>query len=113
MSWHVVDDPNVNRCDGKPGFTKLSVRTFSNAREKKPEQTSLGDFNRSSTVSRAHRCDHHVALSRKPKCGVTEFDGGKIASHRRAKQNSMVHPNGGKRTAPPPARRGAKAHPGT
>src|SRR4029077_20221173 len=87
---HVVDDPLVNRRDGKPRFTKLSIRTFSHAREKKPEQTSLGDFDRSSTVSRAYRCDHHVALSRKPKCGVTEFDHGKVASLLRVKRNAMV-----------------------
>src|SRR5258708_17802135 len=102
MSWHVVDDPNVNRCDGKPGFTKLSIRTFSNAREKKPEQTSLGDLDRSSTVSRAYRCDHHVALARKPKCGVTKFDHGKVASRRRVKRKSMIHHNEWKRTAPAP-----------
>src|SRR5258708_24706250 len=99
MSWHVVDDPNVNRCDGKPGFTKLSVRTFSHAREKKPKQTSLGDFDRSSTVSRAYRCDHHVALSRKPKCGITEFNGGKKNSLDPVQGNTIAHHNEWKKTA--------------
>src|SRR6266849_9806194 len=67
--------------------------------KKKPEQTTLGDFDRSSTVSRAYRCDHHVAPSRKPKRGVTEFDRGKVASLRRVKRNSMVHHNEWKWTA--------------
>src|SRR5450755_1003287 len=98
---HLSIDATASR-DGKPRFTKLSIRTFSHAREKKPEQTSLGDFDRSSTVSRAYWCDHHVALSRKPKRGVTEFDHGKVASLLRVKRNSMVHHNEWKWTAPAP-----------
>src|SRR5213080_3861769 len=64
------------------------------------KKTALGDFDCRSTISRAYRCDHHVALSRKPKCGVTEFDHGKVASPCRVKRNSMVHHDEWKWTAP-------------
>src|SRR5258705_12148577 len=93
-------DPLVDRRDGKPRFPELSIRTFSHAREKTPEQAALGDFDRRSTVSRAYRCDHHVALSRKPKRGGTEFDHREVASPRRVKRNSMVHHDERKWTAP-------------
>src|ERR1700730_1931908 len=73
---------------------------FPTPEKKKPEQAPLGDFDRSSTVSRAHRRHHHVASSRKPKRGVTEFDHGEVASRRRVKRNSMVHHHEWKWTVP-------------
>src|SRR3954451_1481958 len=80
-------------------FAKLSIRTVSDTGEKNTEQTALRDLDCRRTISGAHRCDHHVALSRKPKCGVAEFDYRKVASARCVKRNPMVHHDEWKWTA--------------
>src|SRR5258708_40227630 len=83
-----------------PASRNSASEHFPTPEKKSPNRPRSGIFDRSSTVSRAYRCDHHVAPSRKPKCGVTEFDHGKVASFRRVKRNSMVHHNEWKGTAP-------------
>src|ERR1700726_3971866 len=91
LGRHVIDDPHVERRNRQSSISEIGVRTVAHAREEKPEQATLGNFDSRGTVSRAHGRDYHVTLLCEPKCCIAELDDGKVASLLWVERNSMVH----------------------